>query len=197
MTKYFNKDTTYQKVKDILQQKSIEYYRNSTKNLIRLGLSSLDKLDDKKSVLSYIKRVDNAYTSQFQQKLPTILYGLTIMTLKDDFAKQISIDALMLYSHEYCHNEPTMENINYSISLTTPDILETICKKTNDIIKRECYYAYAQHIYENSSITDKEKRSEYVCNEIRNMNEDDYNQINDIFCSYEAFEDIPDLGIKI
>ena len=196
MMKYFNENTTYDEIKTTITEKSSEYLRDSTKNLIWLGLNALNSLDDNDRVVSYVKRVDDVYKPQFMQKLPTILYGLGIMSVRPDFADKLSDDALMLYSHAYCHDEATLDNIYKSISINTPEILEEICLKTKDIEKRENLHTIAESMYIESNLESDEKNT-YVCSRIQNMTDEEYKELCSKHCIENVMEELAKIGIKI
>ena len=196
MTKYFTKNTTYDEIKTTITEKCNEYFRDSTKSVIWLGLNALSSLDNNDRVVSYVKRVDNVYKPQFLQKLPTMLYGLGIMATRPDFADKLSDDALMLYSHAYCHDEATLDNIYKSISINTPEILEEICLKTQDIEKRENLHTIAESMYIESNLESDEKNI-YVCSRIQNMTDEEYKELCSKHCIENVMEELVKIGIKI
>ena len=196
MTKYFTKNTTYDEIKTTITEKCNEYFRDSTKSVIWLGLNALNSLDNNDRVVSYVKRVDNVYKPQFLQKLPTMLYGLGIMATRPDFADKLSDDALMLYSHAYCHDEATLDNIYKSISINTPEILEEICLKTQDIEKRENLHTIAESMYIESNLESDEKNI-YVCSRIQNMTDEEYKELCSKHCIENVMEELVKIGIKI
>ena len=198
--KLFTKDTTYDDIKSVLSKKLVTYYDDNTKALVQNGLASLVLLKDKERVVTFIQRVDEIYTKENleKQKLPTILTGMILLYSYKDFTEKLSNDALTLLSHNisYCFTE--VDEIKASLDCMTPKILETIVTKTKSYTERDSYYNIAETLFIDCNKPTIEAKENYVSDRIKNMKEDEFNELDKYNCEFTEIEKISEkIGIKI
>lgn len=173
MSKYFNKNITYEELIEVLTEKTVDYVNDSNMELIKLGLNSFQNIGKKDRAVSYAKKVDDLYDNSSIEKFPAILLGLSVISINEDYAEKLSDDALALFSTSYILMSDSIDDINNMISMVSPEILNTICEKTNNTLDRTVYCDIFEH--DNNKLTDIGILQ--ICDKIRNMNNNEFEKL--------------------
>lgn len=190
----FAKEDTYEDIKQKLEDILLDEYEKNDKCLIEEGVKAFSNIKDKKRIENYFKRVDELYTTKkgnIRRTIPIILYGSIVLYHYEDFAKELNDDALALFCHNnYQNTYQMLETLEETLTLTSPKILEIICKKTKDVLRRSDYYALSEDLITDKNISQEKRTKQYICDKIKEMTKDEYKVLYKKYLDYPVINKI-------
>lgn len=180
-----NITSKYDITKNKLQEQALCRMGKYDEELVCLGLKSFNNLKGNERVLSFIEKVDKLYKHDILHRDHITFYGMILFDKKNEFTNKLSDDALMLFCHSY---EMNYNDIDSCIESCSSEVLETICKKTNDVSKRFNLYCICDGLLPNKDRTNENISD--VCDKITHMDDEQYKLLYDKYCSSDAFLEI-------
>ena len=189
MAGYFDECSTFDEVRKIIIEKTVDYTNDKNEELIRLGLCSLDALPNKERVMSYIKTVDKLCNKS--SKLPIILLGLSLMIINKEYTDKLTDDALTLFCINYPTEDVSVSNINFMISLMPYEILNTICEKTDNVVDRSVYCSIFEYSNGNLGNASRKEKISSICDKIKNISDKKFKELKQ-----QQYEELYSTSIK-
>lgn len=168
---------SYEKIKDQLEEKILNYATDKDRLFIRQSVISLFKLKESKRLEPFIEKVEKLKHTTDKNKTLIELYGIILIESRSSFSSDLSDDAIILFAHYYRE----YEFMDYDISNCNREVLEEACKKSKSLLGREAYYDIAVNLM-------KEDPNQDIVKRIKDMDEEEYKELYEKYENGEAIQ---------